>query len=164
MKSLKKLLPNGEAISARTPLLLLSSSLSPQLPALPPSVSAVPWEFGRVKQDLLGGRLVLAWSVLPWIGGDCSDLHACMKVAPRVGDPSLHAQTTYTAALTGSIQDLLLGGNVSQEKYWGGCRCRPQGAGWGPGSGTQNGSGASGHLLSETQIKDIFNPKHERYN
>lgn len=68
-----------------------------------------------MKQDLFGGRLVLAWIVLPWIGGDRSDLHACMRTSPWGDDPSLHAQRTYAAALTGSIQDLLLGGNVSQE-------------------------------------------------
>lgn len=42
-----------EANSARTPLLHLSSSVSPQLRVLPPSVSAVQWE---LKQDLFGGE------------------------------------------------------------------------------------------------------------
>lgn len=87
----------------------------PQLPVLPPSVSAVQWEFGRVKQDLFGGRPVLGWTVLPWIGGDYFDLHTCTMVSPKGDDPSLYGQTTYTATLTGSKQDLLLGGNVIQE-------------------------------------------------
>lgn len=84
-----------EAISARTPWRVLSSSVS-QLPVLPPSVSAVQWEFRRVKQDLSGWRLVLAWIIFPWIGGDCSNHNACTRVSSKGDDLSLHGQTTYT--------------------------------------------------------------------
>lgn len=98
-------------------------------------------------------------------GGDRSDLHARMKVSPRGEDPSLHAQKTYTPALTGSIRDPLRGGNGSQVKSWGGCRRQPRGAQRDPGSGTQNGFGASGHLSPETQQhKTCYSPKHERFN
>lgn len=52
-------------------------------------------------------------------------------------------------SLTGSKQGLLLGGNESRDLLLGSCRRRPQGEGWGPGSGIQNESGASVHLLPE---------------
>lgn len=113
---------------------------------------------GSWSRICLEGRLVLAW-----IGGDCSDLHACKRVSPKGDDPSLHRQTTYTTTLTGSKQDLLLNGNVSQERCRGGWRRQPQGAGWDPGSGTQNGSGASDHLLPGTQMHmTLFSPQHEQ--
>lgn len=50
---------------------------------------------------------------------------------------------------------------MSQGKSWGSCRYQPQGAEWGPGSGTQNVSDASGHLLSVTQIHKSFFSQHE---
>lgn len=78
-----------EAISARTPWRVLSSSAS-QLPVLPPSVYAVQWEFGRVKQDLFGWRLELAWIILPWTGGDCSNLNAYTRMSSKGDDLSLH--------------------------------------------------------------------------
>lgn len=84
-----------EAISARTPWRVLSSSVS-QLPVLPPSMSAVQWEFGRVKQDLFGWRLELAGIIFPWILGDCSNLNACTRMSSKGDDPSLHGRTTYT--------------------------------------------------------------------
>lgn len=45
---------------------------------------------------------------------------------------------------------------MSQGWSLGGCRYQPQGAGWGPGSGTQNESDASAHLSSADQRENVF--------
>lgn len=133
-----------EAISARTPCLLHSLSAS-QRPCIPPSVSAVQREVGRAKLDLSGWRThwrAPLWS--PWMGEGIT-----------WDDTPLGAQVT-DWTLTESKQGLFLGGNVSQGWSLGGCRHQPQGAGWGPGSGTQNESDASGHLSSVGQRASSF--------
>lgn len=83
LKSLKKLLPNGEAFSARTPL-SSPSLLSP--PGFLPLCLQSNGSLEEWSTIWLEGRLVLAWVDLPWVGGDYSNLHTRMRVSPRGGD------------------------------------------------------------------------------
>lgn len=84
-------------------------------------------------------------------------LNACTRMPSKGDDLSHHLHWT----LTGNKQGLLLGDNVNQGKSWGSWGYQLQGAGWGPGSGTQNVSDASGHLLSVTQTHKSFFRQHE---
>lgn len=129
-----------EAISARTPHLLHSSATFRQ-PCIPPCVSAVQWEASRVKLDLF-------WMEDPLISMDERGHH--------VGWSSPLCSGDLERTITESKQGLFLGGNASQGWSPGGCRYQPRGAGWGPGSGTQNESDASAHLSSVVQRENVF--------
>lgn len=83
---------------------------------------------------------------------DRSGLLACMKLIFRRVCPSLCTQKTDAVAFKESKPDLSPGGNVKQSLFLEGCRCQSQEAGWDPGNGTQNGSGANVHLLSKSTI------------
>lgn len=133
-----------KTISARTPCLLHSSSAS-QRPCIPPLCLQ---SNGRLAEP--------SWISLDGgpTGGHRSDLHRWERASLGMIHPSAHRWLFWT--LTESKQGLFLGGNVSQGWSLGGCRYQPQGAGWGPGSGTQNESDASDHLSSVGQRESSF--------
>lgn len=141
-----------KAVSARTPRLLHSSSAS-QPPCAPSLCVCSP----------TGGWQSEAGSF--WME---EPLKATALVA--MGDRGHHfgwytpqRTSDLEGNLTESKQGLFLGGNVSRRWSLGGCRYQPQGAGWGQGSGTQNESGASGHLSSVDQRASSFRSEYLNY-
>lgn len=133
LKGLKTFLPYREAVIVQE---LLNGT--------PPTIVSSLCFCSQVGFCCVGGRIAF------FLG---HDLKTVMVSEPARTHPAESNPPCSQLLLTGSKRDPLLGGNESLELFSEGCRCQLQEARWGPGSGTQNGSGASVHLLS-------VSPKH----